>query len=45
MAKASPSPQAAANSSSDNLPIQNQSSDGKEKDLAVTSQVQSVVQN
>jgi hypothetical protein len=43
-AKATPSPQAAANSSSDTQPIQNQSGDGKEKDLAITSPEQSSVQ-
>jgi hypothetical protein len=43
--KASPSPQAAASSSSDTQPIQNQSGDGKEKDPAVTTPVQSVVQD
>jgi hypothetical protein len=43
--KASPSPQDAANSLSDTQPIQNQSGDGKEKDPAVTSPVQSVIQN
>jgi hypothetical protein len=44
-AKATPSPQAAASSSSDVQPIQNQSGDVKDKDLAVTSPVQSIVQN
>jgi hypothetical protein len=43
--KASPSPQAVASCSSDTQPIQNQSGDGKEKDHAVTSPVQSVIQN
>jgi hypothetical protein len=43
--KASPSTQAAASSSSDTQPIQNQSGDGKEKDPAITSSVQSVIQN
>jgi hypothetical protein len=42
-AKATPSPQAATNSSSDAQPIQNQSGDGKDKDHAVTSPVQSIV--
>jgi hypothetical protein len=41
----STSPQAAGSSSSDNQPIQNQSGDGKEKDPAITSPVQPVVQN
>jgi hypothetical protein len=43
-AKASPSPQTAASSSSDVQPIHNQSGDGKEKDPAVTSPEQSSVQ-
>jgi hypothetical protein len=43
--KASPSPEAAASSSSDTQPIQNQSGDTKEKDPTVTSPVQSVIQN
>jgi hypothetical protein len=41
--KASPSPQATASSSSNTQLIQNQSGDGKEKDPAVTSPVQSVI--
>jgi hypothetical protein len=41
--KVTPSPQAAASSSSDTQPIQNQSGDGKEKDPAVTSLEQSSV--
>jgi hypothetical protein len=44
-AKATPSPQATASSSSDTQLIHNQSGDGKEKDLAIISPVQSVVQN
>jgi hypothetical protein len=42
--KATPSPQVAASSSSDTQPIQNQSGDGKEKDLVVMSPDQSSVQ-
>jgi hypothetical protein len=45
MAEASPSPQVVASSSSDTQPIQNQSGDGKDKDPAITSPVQSVVKN
>jgi hypothetical protein len=43
--KATPSPQAATISSSDIQPIQNKSGDGKAKDHAVTSPVQSNVQD
>jgi hypothetical protein len=43
--KASPSPQAAASSSSDTQAIRNQICDGEEKDPTVTSPVQSVIQN
>jgi hypothetical protein len=43
--KASPSPQAAASSSSDTQPIRNQICGGEEKDPTVTSPVQSVIQN
>jgi cytoskeletal protein RodZ len=44
-AKATPSKQAATSSSSDAQPIQNQSSDGKARDSAVTSPVQSIIQD
>jgi hypothetical protein len=43
-AKATPSPQVVASSSSDTQPIQNQSGDGKEKDPTVTSPEQSSFQ-
>jgi hypothetical protein len=43
--KVTPSPQAATSSSSNTQPIQNQSADGKAKDLAVTTSVQAVVQD
>jgi hypothetical protein len=44
-AKATPSPQAATSSLSDVQPIQNQSGDNKDKNPAVTSPVQSIVQD
>jgi hypothetical protein len=44
-AKTTQSPQAATSSSSNIQPTQNQSGDGKDKDLAITSPVQSVVQD
>jgi hypothetical protein len=43
--KVTPSPQAATSSSSDTQPIQNQSGDGKDKDPAVITPVQSIVQD
>jgi hypothetical protein len=44
-AKATPSPQAATISSSNAQPIQNQSGDGKAKELVVTTSVQDVVKD
>jgi hypothetical protein len=43
--KVTPSPQAATGSSSDIQPIQNQSGDGKAKDRAVTTLMQTIVQD